>query len=114
MDSGFRRDSFRRNSETKPSICALKNRSNSVARCVGEGSRSIRLRSFVLRQRKASFFMAAATESGNSEATSSGFRAQLNGAALSDLVQLECYARSTRTVRVTSGNGVGYFFFKNG
>ncbi len=59
--------------------------------------------------------MAATADKGDgNEGTPSGFRAQLSGAALADLVQLECYARSTRTVRVTSNHGIGYLYFRNG
>ncbi len=59
--------------------------------------------------------MAATADRGDgNEGTPSGFRAQLSGAALADLVQLECYARSTRTVRVTSHHGIGYLYFRNG
>jgi hypothetical protein len=48
------------------------------------------------------------------QGTESGFRAQLSGAALADLVQLECSARSTRAVRVTSNQGIGYLYFRDG
>lgn len=44
----------------------------------------------------------------------SGFRANLSGAALSDLVQLECLNRVTGAFRITSGNQVGYLFFRDG
>jgi len=46
--------------------------------------------------------------------TDSGFRAELTGVALADLVQLECAARSNRAFRVRSGNSVGYLYFANG
>jgi hypothetical protein len=46
--------------------------------------------------------------------TDSGFRAELTGVALADLVQLECAARSNRTFRVRSGNSVGYLYFAEG
>ncbi len=44
----------------------------------------------------------------------SGFRANLNGAALADLVQLECLNRMSGAFRITSGNAVGYLFFRQG
>src|SRR5689334_2871848 len=44
----------------------------------------------------------------------SGFRAELTGVALADLVQLECGARSKRAFRVRSGNSVGYLYFADG
>lgn len=44
----------------------------------------------------------------------SGFRANLTGASLSDLVQLECLARTTQVVRVVSGDEVGYLYFQSG
>jgi len=46
--------------------------------------------------------------------TDSGFRAELTGVALADLVQLECAARSNRAFRVRSGNAVGYLYFSQG
>ena len=49
--------------------------------------------------------------SGTSE---SGFRANLTGATLADLVQLECLANSTLAVRVVSGNDTGYLYFQAG
>lgn len=57
---------------------------------------------------------AMADKQNGSNGTPSGFRAQLSGAALADLVQLEYYARNTRTVRVTSNKGIGYLFFRGG
>ncbi|MBM4362738.1 MAG: DUF4388 domain-containing protein [Deltaproteobacteria bacterium] len=48
------------------------------------------------------------------ELASSGFRAQLSGASLPDLVQLECQMRSTRSIRVTSSRGVGHLHFREG
>ncbi len=44
----------------------------------------------------------------------SGFHARLRGANLPDLVQMECLAGSKRAVRVTSGDQVGYLFFRGG
>ncbi len=37
-----------------------------------------------------------------------GFRANITGASLADLVQMECLANSKMVVRVVSGNDVGY------
>jgi hypothetical protein len=44
----------------------------------------------------------------------SGFQARIKGANLADLVQMECLAGSERVVRVTSGDQVGYLFFRAG
>jgi hypothetical protein len=44
----------------------------------------------------------------------SGFQAKIRGANLADLVQMECLAGSKRVVRVTSGEHVGYLFFRGG
>jgi Domain of unknown function (DUF4388) len=44
----------------------------------------------------------------------SGFQARIKGANLADLVQMECLAGSRRVVRVTSGDQVGYLFFRTG
>jgi hypothetical protein len=43
-----------------------------------------------------------------------GFRAQLSGASLWDLVQMECMARSRTVIRVTGQGGVGYLYFADG
>jgi hypothetical protein len=43
-----------------------------------------------------------------------GFRANLTGASLADLVQMECLANSTLVVRVVSGNETGYLYFQRG
>ncbi len=43
-----------------------------------------------------------------------GFQARIKGANLADLVQMECLAGSRRVVRVTSGEQVGYLFFRTG
>jgi hypothetical protein len=45
---------------------------------------------------------------------SSGFQAQIKGASLSDLVQMECLAGSRRVVRVTSGANIGFLYFRGG
>jgi hypothetical protein len=43
-----------------------------------------------------------------------GFHAQLEGAGLWDLVQMECLARSRLVVEVTGEGGVGYLYFDAG
>src|SRR3954462_15263949 len=43
-----------------------------------------------------------------------GFRVSLEGATLSDFVQMECLAQSSRVFRVTSGHRIGYLFFSKG
>ena len=47
-------------------------------------------------------------------ASTSGFQAQLEGASLWDLVQMECLARSRIVVEVTGEGGVGYLYFDLG
>jgi len=54
----------------------------------------------------------SATRSGG--ASEVGFRANLTGACLADLVQMECLANSTQAVRVVSGNDTGYLYFQSG
>jgi hypothetical protein len=44
----------------------------------------------------------------------SGFQARIKDASLSDLVQMECLAGSKLVVRVTSGDRVGYLYFRGG
>jgi hypothetical protein len=44
----------------------------------------------------------------------SGFRANLHGASLADLVQMECLSGRERVIRVSSGGEVGYMFFRGG
>jgi hypothetical protein len=44
----------------------------------------------------------------------SGFRANLHGASLADLVQMECLSGHERVMRVSSGTEVGYLFFRGG
>jgi hypothetical protein len=44
----------------------------------------------------------------------SGFRANLHGASLPDLVQMECLSGRERVIRVSSGGEVGYIFFRGG
>jgi hypothetical protein len=43
-----------------------------------------------------------------------GFQAQIRGASLWDLVQIECLARKHRVVRVTTVGNVGYLYFDGG
>jgi predicted regulator of Ras-like GTPase activity (Roadblock/LC7/MglB family) len=47
-------------------------------------------------------------------ASEEGFSANLTGANLPDLVQLECIANSTLVVRVVSGDDQGYLYFHAG
>ena len=56
----------------------------------------------------------ASTDSGSPSETRSGFQAQIKGASLGDLVQMECLAGSHRAVKVTSANNVGYLYFRGG
>lgn len=44
----------------------------------------------------------------------SGFRANIEGAALADLIQMECLARSSSAFRVTSAGKLGYLYFHGG
>ena len=46
--------------------------------------------------------------------TAVGFRAQISGASLWDLVQMECLSRSRQVVRVSGEGGVGYLYFMDG
>jgi hypothetical protein len=50
---------------------------------------------------------------GSGAPVSNGFRANLT-ANLTDLVQMECLARSTQVIRVMSRGDVGYLYFQNG
>jgi Domain of unknown function (DUF4388) len=50
----------------------------------------------------------------SSSARPSGFQAQIKGASLADLVQMECLAGSLRIVRVTSGLQTGFLYFRGG
>ena len=43
-----------------------------------------------------------------------GFQAQIKGASLADLVQMECLSGSRRVVRVTSAGNMGHLFFRGG
>ena len=43
-----------------------------------------------------------------------GFRAQISGASLWDLVQMECLSRSRQVIRVSGEGGVGYLYFADG
>lgn len=44
----------------------------------------------------------------------SGFVGRIDGASIADLVQMECLRHATRTVRVSSPQGVGFLFFDRG
>jgi hypothetical protein len=48
------------------------------------------------------------------KALPTGFQAQIRGASLWDLVQIECLARKHRVVRVTTVGDVGYLYFDGG
>lgn len=54
---------------------------------------------------------AAARAGGNGE---HGFSANITGASLADLVQMECLANSRLAVRVVSGSETGYLYFNGG
>jgi hypothetical protein len=43
-----------------------------------------------------------------------GFSANINAASLSDLVQMQCLSRARCVARVTSGEEVGYLYFRDG
>jgi hypothetical protein len=43
-----------------------------------------------------------------------GFRAQIKGATLADLVQMECLSGRQRAVRVTSESNLGHLYFRGG
>lgn len=53
-------------------------------------------------------------ESGAHVAKGEGFSANLTGASLADLVQMECFGNSTVAVRVVSGDDEGYLYFHGG
>ncbi len=52
--------------------------------------------------------------SGQKSTDQPGFQAQLRGASLWDLVQMECLAMSHRVVRITTVDDIGYLFFSGG
>lgn len=54
------------------------------------------------------------TERGPQSESRPGFHAQIKGASLGDLVQMECLSGSHRVVRVTSASNVGYIYFRGG
>jgi hypothetical protein len=54
------------------------------------------------------------SESGPQNDGRTGFQAQIKGASLGDLVQMECLAGSHRAVKVTSGTNIGYLYFRGG
>jgi hypothetical protein len=49
-----------------------------------------------------------------SPAAAVGFRAQISGASLWDLVQMECLSRSRQVIRISGEGGVGYLYFMEG
>lgn len=51
---------------------------------------------------------------GEAPPASRGFSAQLRGASLWDLVQIECLSRSRRSMQVVGEGGVGYLYFDRG
>jgi hypothetical protein len=51
---------------------------------------------------------------GDAPPASRGFSAQLRGASLWDLVQIECLSRSRRSMQVVGEGGVGYLYFDRG
>ncbi len=58
--------------------------------------------------------MAAMTQPNGKKTLPTGFQAQIRGASLWDLVQIECLARKHRVVRVTTLGNVGYLYFDAG
>ena len=58
--------------------------------------------------------MPAMNEESPNTLRESGFRANLHGASLADLVQMECLSGRERVMRVCSGGEVGYLFFRAG
>jgi len=50
----------------------------------------------------------------DSDPTATGFSANIQGASLADLVQMECLSGAACVVRVTSGDDVGYLYFRTG
>jgi Domain of unknown function (DUF4388) len=43
-----------------------------------------------------------------------GFRAQISGASLWDLVQMECLSRTRQVIRISGEGGIGYLYFAGG
>jgi hypothetical protein len=58
--------------------------------------------------------MAAISAPNLKKTVPTGFQAQLRGASLWDLVQMECLNRTRRIVRVTTLENVGYLYFDTG
>jgi hypothetical protein len=58
--------------------------------------------------------MAGAFQPNSKKPLPSGFQAQIRGANLWDLVQIECLSRNNRVVRVTTAGNVGYLYFEAG
>ncbi|MFO7178394.1 MAG: DUF4388 domain-containing protein [Pseudomonadota bacterium] len=56
----------------------------------------------------------AARSNGRTEDSGEGFSGRFERASLADLVQLECQSGSERVIRVTSGDEVGYLYFRGG
>src|SRR6266700_1332169 len=56
----------------------------------------------------------AVTTGEKTAATEVGFRAQIEGASLWDLVQMECLSRSRQVIRISGEGGVGYLYFADG
>jgi Domain of unknown function (DUF4388) len=54
------------------------------------------------------------TTTAASSDTAVGFRAQISGASLWDLVQMECLSRSRQVIRISGDGGVGYLYFAEG
>jgi hypothetical protein len=52
--------------------------------------------------------------SGSNGDARAGFQAQIKGASLADLVQMECLSGSHRVVRVTSAGNIGFLYFRGG
>lgn len=63
---------------------------------------------------KVSLTMAEPAKYEMSDQPESGFRANLSGASLADLVQFECLAQTGGVFRITSRHEVGYLFFRAG
>jgi Domain of unknown function (DUF4388) len=56
----------------------------------------------------------ASGEDSPSTMRESGFSANIRGANLADLVQMECLSGHERVIRISSGTDVGYLFFRGG
>jgi hypothetical protein len=58
--------------------------------------------------------VAAVTEIDETAPPRPGFSANLSGATLYDLIQLQCFSGARAVVRVTSSEDVGYLYFRGG